>query len=842
MRDLTPLPIDAFIPDIVEAARANGEVLLRAPPGTGKSTRLPPALAKAFPGKVIVLEPRRLAARMCATRVADEWDLRLGAEVGYRVRFDVMATKETQLEFITEGLFTRSVLQDPNLSGISAIVLDEFHERHIHSDIALGLVKMLRATVRPDLTLIVMSATLATDKLAAFLPSATVFDVPVKHFPVRMDYLSHPMSQHLEKGVVSAVLELMRDETCPGHILVFLSGMMEQNRCRDELARSRVQDVADVLILHSQSTKADQQRVFADGTRRKIILATNIAETSLTINGVTGVVDSGFAKVADYSPFSGIARVVRKPISQASAIQRAGRSGRTSPGVCKRLFTLVDMNNKPVDERPEILRSDLAQVLLEQKVVMAKLPAGLAGKGEFPWLDPPEPAGLVNATELLILLGALDAGGAVTAMGMQMAGIPLHPRLSHIVVAAPANLKMTAVLMAAVLAESEGGDLGQMIARLGRELGDGRGGGGELSSMVATARQIARMVGIDSEAKREKMPPDEATIAEMLLGAYPDRVCGIKHSAQGAFATLCRGGTGELAAGTVHPSAKFAIAWSAEEMIGASGSRKASDSGKTLSVRIGAVQPLSVDELAAWAPQHALAETTEVYFDEKNNKARSRTQLRYFDLILEETVKAPTAAESAVFLAQTLEKMWPKPFDGAEFWTMLRCRVALLVRHSELPESSLLSDVPPPAFFRFVTEGWGTVDEAIKYGLHNLVRDWLPSEVFQKLDSMTPATIQLKGKRILTVQYFPDRPPMISSKIQDYFGTASIPKIIGGKLPLTVELLAPNATAVQVTQDLAGFWRDVYPGVRQSLGRQYPRHFWPEDPLTAPAIVHRPRK
>ena len=842
MRDLTPLPIDPFIADIVSAARANGEVLLRAPPGTGKSTRLPPALAKAFPGKIIVLEPRRLAARMCATRVADEWDLRLGAEVGYRVRFDVMATRDTQLEFITEGLFTRSVLQDPSLTGISAIVLDEFHERHIHSDIALGLVKMLRTTVRPDLALIVMSATLATDKLAAFLPTARVFDVPVKHYPVRMDHLPHPLALHLEKGVVSAVLELMRDESCPGHILVFLSGMMEQNRCRDELARSRVQDVADVLILHSQSTKVDQQRVFADSARRKIILATNIAETSLTINGVTGVVDSGFAKVADYSPFSGISRVVRKPISQASAIQRAGRSGRTSPGVCKRLFTSVDMNNKPVDERPEILRSDLTQVLLEQKVVMAKLPAALASNGDFPWLDPPESAGVANAIELLTLLGAVDDSGTVTVVGMQMANMPLHPRLSRIVIGAPPSAKLTAVLMAAVLAESEGGDLGQMVARLARELGAGRSGGSELASMIATVRQIARMVGVDPETKGEKMPPDEGTISEMLLAAYPDRVCGIKHSAQGAFATLCRGGTGELAAGTVHPATRFGIAWSAEEMLGASGARKASDSGKTLSVRIGAVQPLTADELAAWAPQHALAETTEVFFDEKNNKARSRTQLRYFDLILEEAIKTPSAEESAIFLASTLEKMWPKPFDGVDFWTALRCRLALLVRHGELPESSLVPEVPPAVFFRFVTEGWGTVDEAIKYGLHNLVRDWLPSDVIQKLDSMTPATIQLKGKRILTVQYFPDRPPLISSKIQDYFGTTNIPKILGGKLPLTVELLAPNATAVQVTQDLAGFWRDVYPGVRQSLGRQYPRHFWPEDPLTAPAIVHRPRK
>ncbi|MBX9839149.1 MAG: DEAD/DEAH box helicase, partial [Silvanigrellaceae bacterium] len=388
------LPIDDLIPEIINHIKKEKSLILQATPGAGKTTRVPPALLNLFDGKILVLEPRRLATKLSAERVSHELNEKCGETVGYQVRFDKVESSKTKIKYITEGIFSRLILSDPSLKNISCVIIDEFHERHIHTDIALMLVKLLQSTIRPDLKLIVMSATLETQNLQEYLPNAKVLLSEGKNFPVTYEYLNlSDANKSLFTLVPLAIEDLLKNDACPGHILVFLPGNFEIKRCADCLKDLSIKYNFEIFQLKADISIQEQQKIFLKSNIRKIILSTNVAETSVTIDGVTGVIDSGVAKIAGHGSWSGLPTLDIMPISQASCIQRAGRAGRTSPGIAKRLFTQLDYNMRSPFQKPEIQRVDLTQTILELKIMEKKLKKSFTFDSSFenlfPWFDNP---------------------------------------------------------------------------------------------------------------------------------------------------------------------------------------------------------------------------------------------------------------------------------------------------------------------------------------------------------------------------------------------------------------------------------------------------------------------
>ena len=428
VRPLQPLPIDPLLPAVVDALKSASSVVLEAPPGAGKTTRVPPALldAGAF-GEIIVLEPRRLAARLSARRVAAEREERLGETVGYSVRFEDVSSARTRLRYVTEGVLLRRLIDDPRLSGVGLVVLDEFHERHLATDLALALLRRLQRSERRDLRLLVMSATIAAQAVARHLDDCPRLESLGRSFPVEIEHLERPDDRPLDKQVVSAVRRFVREEAA-GDVLVFLPGAGEIRRAGEALSAFAAESDVALLPLHGDLPLADQVRAVEPSPRRKVVLSTNVAESSVTIDGVTAVVDSGLARIATHSPWTGLPKLGLAKISRASAAQRAGRAGRTRPGRVLRLYTQGDFGSRPEYDTPELLRLDLSEPLLLLHG------AGVRDAGELPWLDAPAPSALEAAENLLLCLGALETGGALSAIGQRLLSFPVHPRLGRVIV------------------------------------------------------------------------------------------------------------------------------------------------------------------------------------------------------------------------------------------------------------------------------------------------------------------------------------------------------------------------------------------------------------------------
>ncbi|HSP07334.1 MAG TPA: helicase-related protein, partial [Acidobacteriota bacterium] len=417
------LPVDALIPEIQERLKTGRRLILQASPGAGKTTRVPPALLNITRRQIVVLEPRRLAARLSAERVAQEMGEPCGRTTGYQIRYERMFGPQTRLKFITEGLFLRLLLSDPMLNDVECVVLDEFHERHIHTDVTLALVRHLQNTLRPDLKLVIMSATLDAESLQTYMPDAAVIQSELRMHAVDIEFQPHPNARPVDHGAAGAVSHLLRERKVHGHILVFLPGAAEIRRTAERLEDLARTHDCDLLELRSETPIDQQRRVFEESGRRKIILATNVAETSITIDGVVAVVDCGLAKIPAHDPWSGLPLLQTKPISQASCIQRAGRAGRTAPGMALRLYTKHEYLTRPAAEIPEIQRLDLTQILLELQAVAERFPAAARFEAStLPWFEAP-PGGMVQGCrELLRILGATDALGQLSDAGRTMAG------------------------------------------------------------------------------------------------------------------------------------------------------------------------------------------------------------------------------------------------------------------------------------------------------------------------------------------------------------------------------------------------------------------------------------
>ncbi|MBV9926283.1 MAG: ATP-dependent helicase HrpB [Acidobacteria bacterium] len=862
------LPVDEILPAAVETLRRARSLVVEAPPGAGKTTRLPAALLDAGVaggGDVLVLEPRRLAARMAARRVAEERGEKLGETVGYQVRFEEVAGRATRLRFLTEGVLTRRLLADPQLQGVGCVVLDEFHERHLQADLALALLRRLQRAGRPDLKLVAMSATLDAAPVARYLEDCPVLRSEGRRFDVSTEHLTRHDERPLEVQVEAAVRRLAA-EGLDGHVLVFLPGAASIRKAQSECERIAAERDLLILPLHGELPAAEQDAAVRPSARRKLILSTNVAETSVTIEGVAAVVDSGLARVATHSPWSGLPRLVVSRVSRASAVQRAGRAGRTRAGRCLRLYTAQDFGARPEHETPEVRRLDLAESVLELRA------AGVKDLHAFEWFEAPQPEALEAAETLLRRLGAVDAEGRVTESGRSMLRLPLHPRLSRIVVEAESRgVAREACTVAALTAERDiragrvslnvregprqrrvaethaSSDLLELLDLFTQA--EARGFAAErlraldlepnaVRAVERVSRQLRRIIRLPNSREEgvELSDEKEAALLVSVLAGYPDRVARrrSKTNEHGASVELLLsgGGTAELAPESVVRAAEFLVAVDAEERGDAA--RTSARAAKT-SVRLASkVEP---DWLLDLFPE-ALEEKTEARWNAQGERVELLRRLTYDQLVVEEW-RAPRAEgpEVSRALAEAALGAGVQAFADAEEVERFLARVDFLAR--TFPEAGLdgLGDEDVRAALAELCEGrrsFAELREAARGGgLVEVLRRRLSHEHSRLLAQMAPERVTLARGRQARVLYERGGRPSVASRLQDFFGMREGPRIANGRVALVLQLLAPSQRPVQVTTDLAGFWARHYPALRRELGRRYPRHAWPEDPLQA---------
>ncbi|ACL64191.1 ATP-dependent helicase HrpB [Anaeromyxobacter dehalogenans 2CP-1] len=852
---MQPLPIDPLLPEVIAALRAGPSLVIEAPPGAGKTTRVPRAVHEAGlagAGEVVVLEPRRLAARMAARRVAEELGERPGETVGYQVRFDEVAGPRTRIRYVTEGLLTRRLLSEPALPGVGAVVLDELHERHLQGDLALAFLRRLQRTSRPDLKLVAMSATLDAGPVAAFL-GAPALRSEGRRFEVAVEHLSPEEAAapdlRLEERVARAVRRLHR-EGIDGDVLVFLPGAAEIRRAREALAAWAATAGVDVLPLHGDLPPDEQDRAVRPGPRPKVILSTNVAETSITIDGVVAVVDSGLARIASHSPWSGLPTLEVKKISRASAAQRAGRAGRTRPGRAVRLYTRHDHDARPEFEVPEVLREDLSETLLAL--------AGLGAAADLEWLEPPPAPALEAARALLADLGAVDAAGAPTAAGRAMLRFPLHPRLGRLLVEAAARgVPDDGALLAALLGERdlrerralEGSalpptgpsdllELAQAFEEAARARFDPdrlRRMGvspGAAQAVERSRRQLQRLARSLPRAVPAPAPGDaparEAALLRATLAAYPDRVA--RRRAPGSDeVVLVGGGSARLDPASVVREAPLLVAVDAEAR---RGDRRA-PGARAAEARVRLASAVTQELLLDLFPE-ALRYDEAVQWNAQAERVEVAERLLYRELVLEEARAArpdPDAIADAL-AAQALAR-GARAFAPEGALDALVARMAFAAEHA--PEAGLAApgEAELAAALREAARGRRSFAELREADLPGALLGRLEPRARATLERLAPERVTLPGGRTVRIHYEAGKPPWIESRLQDFFGLAQGPAAAGGRVPLVLHLLAPNQRAVQVTTDLAGFWDRHYPALRRELSRRYPRHAWPEDPRTA---------
>lgn len=849
---LTPLPIDEVLPELEAALRGSPAVLLRAPTGAGKTTRVPGALLDAGlagEGEVLVLEPRRLAARAAAARTASERRGRVGDEVGYQVRFDSKRSAKTRITFLTEGLFLRRLQSDPLLEGVGLVVFDEFHERSLDADLALALVRRVQEDVRDDLRLVVMSATLETTRLAAYLGGAPTVESEGRTYPIEFHYLA--ASERPERGAstdepIARAVERALTGT-DGDVLVFLPGVGEIRRARRALEGKAFTRGCTLFELYGDLPPEEQDRALRAHESRSIFLATNVAETSITLPRVTAVVDTGLAKRMQLDAGLGLNRLTLGPISKASAQQRAGRAGRTGPGSCWRLWTEHDERTRPADDEPEVRRVDVAPALLE--LVAWGEPHPL----DFPWLEAPPRAAQERGLGLLLQLDAVQAtregGVRLTDTGRALARLPLHPRLGRLLLeGARHGVQDMAALGAALLSERSpfrrdgrrellsGGaldsDLVDRVHALERfdASGDRISAAGELN--VGAARQLLRVRsdllrsarGIEAKRSQDAAESADERLGRALLAAYPDRLA--RRRAPGDERAKLVGGRGvRLARESGVREAELFLALEVDA------------GGKESLVRCASeVRPEWLDP--------ALVETrTELAFEAAETRVVARVVTAFLDLELESkpgTLKRDAA--SAKVLAAAAANDLERALDLAhEDYVALRERVNSLrewMPDLELPriDADFVRELLPRLCKKKLTFA-----ELRKAPLAPAIFDALDWRQREALDRHAPDRLEVPSGNRHRLAYEEGRPPVLAARIQELFGWTKTPRVAQGRVPVLLHLLAPNYRPQQVTDDLESFWTNTYAEVRKDLRRRYPKHDWPEDPWTAKARRRRGR-
>ena len=742
-------------------------LVIQAPPGAGKTTRVPPALLSMVRGNILVLEPRRIAARMAARRVSQELGEKVGETVGYQVRFEEVGGPRTRLRFLTEGVLTRRFLSDPRLEGVGAVILDEFHERHLESDLALALLKRLQARERPDLKLMVMSATIEADPVADYLKCEVLrfgrqpFELTIEHLP----YSAKPLEEQ-----VGGALELLLSQKHNGDVLVFLPGAAEIRRAMRACEPLASRHGLLLLPLHGDLSPEEQDQAVSPASQRKVILATNVAESSITIEGVTAVIDSGLARIATDSPWTGLPTLQVGRVSRASAKQRAGRAGRTAPGRVIRLYTQEDYQRRPEHDAPEITRRELSQLCLDLQAM---------GVRDLEWLDAPAAAALKAAEELLERLGAKGKAA------IRMARYPLHPRLSRIVIEAmERGVGEDGCVVAALLGSGARLDKNDLLGALDSEW-DYR-----TRQHLDQLRRIVR-------PPKQKRHDDDALLLSVLTG-FPDRV-GLRR--KGNQVLLSTGGSAEFAGEP--PRYEFMAAIDIED-------RK--DKPLPLVRLASRVEPEWLIDLFP----DRVRERSGVEWNRAAERVEAVSALLYDELVIQESRGAAGDEEmAAALLAQKALDAGVERFVDRDEMDEFLARVGF----------SGLKQPDVSAAVRIACVGLRSFAELKNADLMGTLERQVDSRL---LDEIAPARVRLPNGRHTRVHYERGKPPWIASRLQDFFGMRETPRVGRGRRPLVVHLLAPNQRPVQTTTDLAGFWERLYPQVRRELSRRYPKHSWPE--------------
>ncbi|MCL6546807.1 MAG: ATP-dependent helicase HrpB [Bryobacteraceae bacterium] len=798
---VSPLPVDVQIPEIVARLGEGGNLVLTAPPGSGKTTRVPPALLSLFRGEVLVLEPRRLAARLAARRVAQELKLRLGDLVGYQVRFEDVTGPATRLRYVTEGILARRFLSDPELDGVDCVVVDEFHERHLDADFCLALLRRLQQR-RPELRLLVMSGTLAAGPVAQFLGDCPVVQSGGRPFEVSIRYT--PASPEPLPDQVAAALGRLLKDGLDGDVLVFLPGAAEIRQAQRACAALAERAGLLVALLHGDLPPEEQDRAVSPAPQRKLILSTNVAESSVTIEGVTAVIDSGLARVASVSPWSGLPVLETRRVSRASADQRAGRAGRTAPGRVIRLYPEADYLRRPAQDTAEILRQDLTEMVLH----LAAL--GLRAE-DLEWLDPPPEPSLEAAGALLQRLGAVDARHRLTPEGRRMIHYSLPPRLSKLVIEAEQRGAAGLGCAAAALLSA-----GQRLPTAG----PAGAGESDLEALVESAwSPTARKIYRQLRGERRGAPPRGSSegFRMAVLAAFPDRVA--RRRSNDEF-LLAGGGSAVLSRDSVVRHAEWLVAVDIEER---------RERGLPLVRLASAIRP---EWLLDLFPER-VREVASLEWNRKGERVEAVSALVFQGLVLEESRGAqPDPQAAAQMLA---EKAWEAGLDRfveREELEELLARVSFAAEHGPLRPFTEEDFKQGLARLCQGRRSFGELEAAAARGGFEraLLEPW-PAGHRRRLEEIAPEKIRLPSGRPLRVRYAQGRTPWVASRLQDFFGMKETPRIAGGKVPLVVHLLAPNQRPVQTTTDLAGFWERLYPQVRRELSRRYPRHAWPERPV-----------
>jgi ATP-dependent RNA helicase HrpB len=806
----TPLPIDAALPQLTAALRENNTAVLVAPPGAGKTTRVPLVLLDetwAKDKKVLVLEPRRLAARAAAARMASTLGEQVGDAVGLRVRFGSKISKRTRIEVVTEGVFTRLILDDPSLDGVAAVLFDEFHERSLDADLGLALARDAQQGLRDDLKILVMSATLDGARVSKLLGDAPLIEGEGRAFPVETRYLGRDLRSPIETQIADAVERALRAET--GSLLVFLPGAGEILRT-ETLLNERVRDPAvDMVALYGALDARKQDRAIAPVPpgRRKVVLATSIAETSLTIEGVRVVIDSGLARVPRYEPDVGITRLETVRVSRAAADQRRGRAGRTEPGVCYRLWDEPQTGSLEPYTPPEILSADLSSFVLDLAEWGTRDPAALAFLN-----SPPAPA-LNEARALLRELGAVNAEGRITDEGRRLRQLPLPPRLARMVVdAGREGAGEFAASITAVIAERGlGGDDVDLRHRLDQFRRDRSPRANDARAMV---KRWAATVGGTAGG--------EIGMGALLALAYPDRIAKNRGGGSGAF--LLANGRG----GQVDPASPLAR----EPFLAV-----AELTGAAAASRILLAAPIALVEIEARFADR-IEERETVTFDASSASLRARRTRRLGAIVLNEQIKpiAPNA-DTARILAEGIVAAGLDKLPWSKAALQFRERIGFLrtAEGDEWPDFSneaLARETVhwlEPLLTNKTSRAEIGADE-LSDALANLL-SWI---LRRRLDDEAPTHFEAPTGTRVPLDYAAEQGPTISIRVQELFGLEQHPSIAGGRVPLVIELLSPAHRPVQVTRDLPGFWRGSYAQVRTEMRGRYPKHPWPEDPTTAP--------
>ncbi|HXG50010.1 MAG TPA: ATP-dependent helicase HrpB [candidate division Zixibacteria bacterium] len=842
----TTYPIHEIEEPLLQAARRFKRVVLTAPTGSGKSTQVPQMLLDGGllgDGQVMVLQPRRLPARMLARWVAEARGVQLGAEVGYQMRFESAASAATRICYVTEGVLLRRMIADPDLRGIRALVFDEFHERHLYGDITLARALELQESTRPDLILLVMSATLDAAPLESYLRPCERISSQGRTYPVDIEYLPRAVEKTPVWELAARELRRLLREHPAGDALVFMPGTYEIARTVDA-ARAALGPEFVVLPLHGELPRAEQDAAVARYERRKVVVATNVAETSLTIDGVRLVIDTGLARIPRYDPYRGINTLLVEKISRAAADQRAGRAGRTAPGRCLRLWTVHEHAGRPAQELPEIKRLDLSEAILTLKAT------GVRDIRAFRWLEPPEPRALERAETLLADLGAIDGKtGAVTELGRRMLAFPAHPRYARMLLAARDHGCVRPVALIAAITQGRdllarrkaGSDSAPAVERFGVNAESD-------FFVLARAWQYAERCGYDPERCRRyginvqaarrvralfdqfleiaaaegldvsERPIDDAAVRRCVLVGFSDHLAR-RLDAASARCELVHGRKGVLARESA-VKAPLLVACEVREVESGGGRERA------LSVVLSLATAVEESWLRELFPDE-LNRARAVVFDPALRRVVVRDQRRFRDLVLEESIAGdPPLDEAAEVLAREIAagrcalENWN---DAVEQWIL---RVNRL--REWMPELSLppIGEDDRAAMLQLVCHGAVSEKEVRERPVLPVVKSWLSAEQQAWVEEHAPERIRLPRGRAVKVSYSEGGPPTIAARIQDLYGVDGTLRIAARRVPVRVEVLAPSNRPVQVTENLSAFWRDTYPKLKQQLRRRYPRHEW----------------